>query len=163
MLDEGHLARTDTTKILKSLRKVHTKRRVLLSGTPFHNNFQEFYTTLELVRLNFMQKANPEMKRTLNALIGDINLSHETINHDIITNAFCQLRNPKIFSHHHGQHANPTRPKLHKLPKQPIHSPVRNPKVKVNSYFKPKMRPKNSRPQTCTELQCSCQKPSLMH
>jgi DNA repair and recombination RAD54-like protein len=95
VLDEGHLARTDTTKILKSLSKVHTKRRVLLSGTPFHNNFQEFYTTLE-------------MKRTLKALIGDISLSHETINHDIVTNAFCQLRNliSPFVAWHKGQILN---------------------------------------------------------
>jgi DNA repair and recombination RAD54-like protein len=69
VLDEGHLARTETTKILKSLSRVHTKRRVLLSGTPFNNNFQEFYTTLELVRPNFMQRANVEMQPTLNALM----------------------------------------------------------------------------------------------
>lgn len=69
VLDEGHLARTESTKILKSLSRVHTKRRVLLSGTPFNNNFEEFYTTLELVRPNFMMRANPEMCPTLNTLI----------------------------------------------------------------------------------------------
>ena len=69
VMDEGHLARTETTKILKSLSRVHTKRRVLLSGTPFNNNFEEFYTTLELVRPNFMLKANSEMYPTLNSLI----------------------------------------------------------------------------------------------
>lgn len=69
VLDEGHLARTESTKILKSLSRVHTKRRVLLSGTPFNNNFEEFYTTLELVRPNFMMRANPQMCPTLNTLI----------------------------------------------------------------------------------------------
>ena len=39
VLDEGHLARTKTTKIPKFLSKVHTKWRVLLSSTPFNNNF----------------------------------------------------------------------------------------------------------------------------
>lgn len=69
VLDEGHLARTENTKILKSLTRVHTKRRILLSGTPFNNNFEEFYTTLELVRPNFMMRANPQMCPTLNTLI----------------------------------------------------------------------------------------------
>lgn len=68
VLDEGHLARTEHTKILKSLSRVHTKRRVLLSGTPFNNNFEEFYTTLELVRPNFMQRASAQMCPTLNTL-----------------------------------------------------------------------------------------------
>jgi len=42
---------------------------VLLSGTPFNNNFEEFYTTLELVRPNFMMRASPQMCPTLNTLI----------------------------------------------------------------------------------------------
>ncbi|CAM6015486.1 unnamed protein product, partial [Sphagnum balticum] len=54
ILDEGHLARTKNTKILTSLMQVRTKRRVLLSGTPFNNNSDEFYHTLELIRPNFM-------------------------------------------------------------------------------------------------------------
>ncbi|XP_024357560.1 protein CHROMATIN REMODELING 35 [Physcomitrium patens] len=66
VMDEGHLARTEETKILKSLTRVHTRRRVLLSGTPFNNNFEEFYTTLELVRPNFMSRANAQMFPTLN-------------------------------------------------------------------------------------------------
>lgn len=36
VLDEGHLARTKKTKILKSLIQMRTKRRVLLSGTTVH-------------------------------------------------------------------------------------------------------------------------------
>ncbi|KAG0568797.1 hypothetical protein KC19_6G046100 [Ceratodon purpureus] len=69
VLDEGHCARTEDTKILKSLSRVHTKRRVLLSGTPFNNNFQEFYNTLELVRPDFMRKASAYMEATLNTLV----------------------------------------------------------------------------------------------
>lgn len=66
VMDEGHLARTEDTKILKALSRVFTRRRVLLSGTPFNNNFEEFYTTLELVRPNFMMSANAQMCPTLN-------------------------------------------------------------------------------------------------
>ncbi len=42
IVDEGHLARTKNTKILTSLMQVRTKRRVLLSGTPFNNHTDEF-------------------------------------------------------------------------------------------------------------------------
>jgi DNA repair and recombination RAD54-like protein len=45
ILDEGHLVRTKNTKILTSLMQVRTERRVLLSGTPFNNNSNEFYHT----------------------------------------------------------------------------------------------------------------------
>ncbi|CAN5971761.1 unnamed protein product [Sphagnum jensenii] len=68
ILDEGHLARTKDTKILKSLMQVRTKRRVLLSGTPFNNNFDEFYNTLELVRPGFMQQASALLSPVANAL-----------------------------------------------------------------------------------------------
>ncbi len=68
ILDEGHLARTKDTKILKSLMQVRTKRRVLLSGTPFNNNFDEFYNTLELVRPGFMQRASALLSPVANAL-----------------------------------------------------------------------------------------------
>ncbi|KAG0504240.1 hypothetical protein KC19_6G043800 [Ceratodon purpureus] len=82
VLDEGHLARTENTKIVKSLSRVHTKRRVLLSGTPFNNNFEEFYTLLELVRPDFMRRASAYiMKETLNTLVPDSvePMSSETI------------------------------------------------------------------------------------
>ncbi len=46
ILNGGHLARTRNTKILTSLMQVCTKRRALLSGTPFNNNSDEFYRTL---------------------------------------------------------------------------------------------------------------------
>lgn len=79
VLDEGHLARTESTKILKSLTRVHTKRRILLSGTPFNNNFEEFYTTLELVRPGFMHRANPLMEPTLNTLVAPEPKSNTTL------------------------------------------------------------------------------------
>ncbi|CAA7406742.1 unnamed protein product [Spirodela intermedia] len=50
VLDEGHTARNDQSRLWQALRLVETRRRVILSGTPFQNNFGELYNTLRLVR-----------------------------------------------------------------------------------------------------------------
>ncbi|CAA6669772.1 unnamed protein product [Spirodela intermedia] len=50
VLDEGHTARNDRSRLWQALRLVETRRRVILSGTPFQNNFGELYNTLRLVR-----------------------------------------------------------------------------------------------------------------
>lgn len=50
VLDEGHTPRNQRSRIWKALSKVKTERRVILSGTPFQNNFVELFNTLSLVR-----------------------------------------------------------------------------------------------------------------
>ncbi|KAH8950976.1 hypothetical protein BDL97_09G000300 [Sphagnum fallax] len=67
ILDEGHLARTKNTKILTSLMQVRTKQCVLLSGTPFNNNSDEFYHTLELIQPNFMLQTGASLSPTTNS------------------------------------------------------------------------------------------------
>ncbi|XP_052194810.1 SNF2 domain-containing protein CLASSY 4-like isoform X2 [Diospyros lotus] len=49
-LDEGHTPRNHRSRIWKTLLKLKTKRRIILSGTPFQNNFGELFNTLRLVR-----------------------------------------------------------------------------------------------------------------
>ncbi|KAL8109143.1 hypothetical protein AgCh_025288 [Apium graveolens] len=61
ILDEGHTPRNDQSFIYNSLRYVETKRRIILSGTPFQNNFTELYNTLRLVNPKF----NAPMKKNL--------------------------------------------------------------------------------------------------
>ncbi|XP_043697836.1 SNF2 domain-containing protein CLASSY 3-like [Telopea speciosissima] len=53
ILDEGHTPRNNRTGIWKALSKIETERRIILSGTPFQNNFQELYNILCLVRPKF--------------------------------------------------------------------------------------------------------------
>ncbi|XP_057518383.1 SNF2 domain-containing protein CLASSY 3-like [Amaranthus tricolor] len=53
VLDEGHTPRNDKSKSLNVLSQVATKRRVILSGTPFQNNLEEFKNTISLVREDF--------------------------------------------------------------------------------------------------------------
>ncbi|KAI3441930.1 uncharacterized protein J3R85_001990 [Psidium guajava] len=56
VLDEGHTPRNDRSLIWKALRKVETQRRIILSGTPFQNNFDELFNTLCLVRPKFAER-----------------------------------------------------------------------------------------------------------
>ncbi|KAK9266943.1 hypothetical protein L1049_027202 [Liquidambar formosana] len=53
VLDEGHTPRNDQSLIWKALSKIETEKRIILSGTPFQNNFSELYNTLCLVRPKF--------------------------------------------------------------------------------------------------------------
>lgn len=50
VLDEGHTPRNDQSLIWKALSQIDTERRIILSGTPFQNNFKELHNTLCLVR-----------------------------------------------------------------------------------------------------------------
>ncbi|GJX40938.1 SNF2 domain-containing protein CLASSY 4-like protein, partial [Tanacetum coccineum] len=49
VLDEGHTPRNDQSLMWKALLNLKTKRSIILSGTPFQNNFDELYNTLSLV------------------------------------------------------------------------------------------------------------------
>ncbi|XP_059444833.1 SNF2 domain-containing protein CLASSY 4-like [Corylus avellana] len=53
VLDEGHIPRNELSLILKALSNIKTDKRIILSGTPFQNNFDELYNTLCLVRPKF--------------------------------------------------------------------------------------------------------------
>ncbi|KAG2680111.1 hypothetical protein I3760_11G083300 [Carya illinoinensis] len=53
VLDEGHIPRNSDSHILQALSNIKTEKRVILSGTPFQNNFDELYNTLCLARPKF--------------------------------------------------------------------------------------------------------------
>uniref|UniRef100_A0A0E0EGH0 Uncharacterized protein n=1 Tax=Oryza meridionalis TaxID=40149 RepID=A0A0E0EGH0_9ORYZ len=67
ILDEGHNPRSNKSKLRKLLMKVKTEFRILLSGTAFQNNFEEYFNTLCLARPRFigdiMSELVPERKR----------------------------------------------------------------------------------------------------
>ncbi|KAL1535808.1 SNF2 domain-containing protein CLASSY 3-like [Salvia divinorum] len=50
VLDEGHTPRNNKSSIWNVLLKLQTEKRVILSGTPFQNNFGELFNTLRIVR-----------------------------------------------------------------------------------------------------------------
>ncbi|KAJ0105197.1 hypothetical protein Patl1_18333 [Pistacia atlantica] len=53
VFDEGHTPRNHESGIFKALSKVKTEKRIILSGTPFQNNFEELYNILCLVAPKF--------------------------------------------------------------------------------------------------------------
>lgn len=50
VLDEGHTPRSQNSCIWNTLLKLKAERRIILSGTPFQNNFRELFNTFHLVR-----------------------------------------------------------------------------------------------------------------
>ncbi|XVF45340.1 hypothetical protein PTKIN_Ptkin02bG0198100 [Pterospermum kingtungense] len=55
ILDEGHTPRNDNTDVFESLAKVQTPRKVVLSGTLYHNHVKEVFNILNLVRPKFLR------------------------------------------------------------------------------------------------------------
>ncbi|KAL5206990.1 hypothetical protein ABZP36_031425 [Zizania latifolia] len=64
VLDEGHTPRNKKSLIWKVLAEVRTEKRIILSGTPFQNNFLELYNILNLVRPKFAGDFVSASKRT---------------------------------------------------------------------------------------------------
>ncbi|KAK7256251.1 hypothetical protein RIF29_29690 [Crotalaria pallida] len=63
VLDEGHTPRNQTSRIWQVLSEVQTQKRIILSGTPFQNNFLELYNTFCLAKPNFPDTIPPELKK----------------------------------------------------------------------------------------------------
>ncbi|CAK7356242.1 unnamed protein product [Dovyalis caffra] len=65
VLDEGHTPRNKQSLIWKVLSKVRTQRRIMLSGTPFQNNFDQLYNTLYLVNPKFADEISSKHSKAL--------------------------------------------------------------------------------------------------
>lgn len=65
ILDEGHNPRSTISKLRKQLMKVNTDLRILLSGTLFQNNFEEYFNTLTLARPRFVDDVIRELDRRM--------------------------------------------------------------------------------------------------
>ncbi|XP_057426486.1 SNF2 domain-containing protein CLASSY 3-like [Lotus japonicus] len=63
VLDEGHTPRNQRSSIWNVLSRIQTQKRIILSGTPFQNNFVELYNTLCLVKPSFPDMIPPELKK----------------------------------------------------------------------------------------------------
>ncbi|XP_019090912.1 PREDICTED: SNF2 domain-containing protein CLASSY 3-like isoform X1 [Camelina sativa] len=64
VLDEAHTPRNQRSCIWKTLSKVETQKRILLSGTPFQNNFQELCNVLGLARPKYLEKLTSTLKKS---------------------------------------------------------------------------------------------------
>ncbi|KAL2630996.1 hypothetical protein R1flu_015682 [Riccia fluitans] len=103
ILDEGHLARTKHTKILQALMQIRTKRRILLSGTLFQNNFKELYTLLKLCREDFMT-SQPDYATRLADLCGlSVGRNSDSNSYALRSRATSLLQHEEnIFTHEFG-------------------------------------------------------------
>ncbi|XP_056173513.1 SNF2 domain-containing protein CLASSY 4-like [Syzygium oleosum] len=97
VLDEGHTPRNDTSSIWNLLLKLRTEKRIILSGTPFQNNFLELYNTLCLVRpatanelpeslKKFCQTRTTQRKRAKKEDINSLVQPHDKVADDVIVN-----------------------------------------------------------------------------
>lgn len=50
--DEGHKLKNSEIKVVKSLKKITTPRRFILTGTPVQNNLQEFFSIIDFINPN---------------------------------------------------------------------------------------------------------------
>lgn len=48
--DEGHMLKTQTTNLSKSVSQVETRRRIVLTGTPLQNNLTEYHCMVSFVK-----------------------------------------------------------------------------------------------------------------
>ncbi|CAH8308235.1 unnamed protein product [Eruca vesicaria subsp. sativa] len=64
VLDEAHTPRNQRSCIWKTLSKVETQKRILLSGTPFQNNFQELCNVLGLARPKYLERLTATLKKS---------------------------------------------------------------------------------------------------
>ncbi|XVF00298.1 hypothetical protein REPUB_Repub03eG0272700 [Reevesia pubescens] len=70
VFDEGHTPRNDDSLLWRALSRIKTERRIILSGTPFQNNFDELFNTLSLVRPKFVEGIHPRHQEKVAKKLG---------------------------------------------------------------------------------------------
>ena len=54
IIDEGHLIKSDKSKLNQAVTEISTKRRVILTGTPLQNNLTEYYHMVNFIKPNLL-------------------------------------------------------------------------------------------------------------
>jgi SNF2 family DNA or RNA helicase len=48
-VDEAHRIKNHKSKLLEALKEIGTRRKLLLTGTPFHNSIEELWSLLHFI------------------------------------------------------------------------------------------------------------------
>ncbi|XP_015784156.1 transcriptional regulator ATRX homolog isoform X3 [Tetranychus urticae] len=68
IIDEGHLLKNTCTRLCKSVEKVKTKRKIMLTGTPLQNNLDEYRTMINIIKPRLLGSAKEFANRFRNPI-----------------------------------------------------------------------------------------------